>query len=229
VRRPLSGLHAGAGLHGDVVKAIGYRRISKDANGNGHSLEAQTAAIEQACEARGWELHRVEEDVQSGTSTKKRPGLERALEACRSGEADAIIAAKLDRLSRSVVDAGKILEEARRGGFNIVALDFGLDLSTPQGELVANILTSVSQWERRVISQRTKAALEVVKKKGTKLGNPRPVRTPKRIENRIQKLREQGRTLRQIADRLNGEEILTTRGNAWSPETIRLVLQRVSK
>ena len=46
--------------------------------------------------------------------------------------------AKLDRLSRSVVDAGKLLAEAQRRGFNIIVLDFGLDLSTPQGELVAN-------------------------------------------------------------------------------------------
>lgn len=209
------------------MRVVGYRRISKESGGNGYSLEAQTSAIEEECSRRGWTLLRVEEDVQSGKSTKKRPGLERALETCRSGEADAIVAAKLDRLSRSVVDAGKILEEARKRGFNIVALDFGLDLSTPQGELVANILTSVSQWERRVIGQRTKAALDVAKRK-KKLGNPRPVRTPKPIENRIARMRKRGLTLREIAEQLNIDGILTTRGNSWSPETVRLVLQRIT-
>ena len=72
-----------------------------------------------------------------------------------------MVVAKLDRLSRSVVDAGRLLEEARRG-FNIVALDLGLDLSTPTGELVANVLAAVAQWERRMIGQRTQGeALQV--------------------------------------------------------------------
>ena len=77
------------------------------------------------------------------------------------GEADAVVVAKLDRLSRSVVDAGRLLEEARKRGFNIVALDLGLDLSTPTGELVANVLAAVAQWERRMIGQRTSEALQV--------------------------------------------------------------------
>jgi hypothetical protein len=71
------------------------------------------------------------------------------------------VVAKLDRLSRSVVDAGRLLEEARKGGFNIVALDLGLDLSTPTGELVANVLAAVAQWERRMIGVRTSEALQV--------------------------------------------------------------------
>jgi DNA invertase Pin-like site-specific DNA recombinase len=59
-----------------------------------------------------------------------------------------VVVAKLDRLSRSVVDAGRLLDEARKRGFNIVALDLGLDLSTPTSELVANVLAAVAQWER---------------------------------------------------------------------------------
>ena len=46
------------------------------------------------------------------------------------------------------MDAGRLLDEARKRGFNIVALDLGLDLSTPTGELVANVLAAVAQWER---------------------------------------------------------------------------------
>ncbi len=72
-----------------------------------------------------------------------------------------MVVAKLDRLSRSVVDAGRLLEEARKGRFNIVALDLGLDLSTPTGELVANVLAAVAQWERRMIGLRTSEALQV--------------------------------------------------------------------
>jgi DNA invertase Pin-like site-specific DNA recombinase len=61
-------------------------------------------------------------------------------------------------VSRSVVDFGRVLQEATREGWNIVALDFGLDLSTPQGKLVANVLISVAEWERDIIAQRTREA-----------------------------------------------------------------------
>lgn len=95
-------------------------------------------------------------------SRRRRLGLPRPqLSTLRRGEADAVVVAKLDRLSRSVVDAGRLLEEARQGGFNIVALDLGLDLSTPTGELVANVLAAVAQWERRMIGVRTSEALQV--------------------------------------------------------------------
>jgi DNA invertase Pin-like site-specific DNA recombinase len=71
------------------------------------------------------------------------------------------VVAKLDRLSRSIVHFGLLLEGASKKRFNVVALDLGLDLSTPQGELVANVIASVAQWERRIIGQRTKEALAV--------------------------------------------------------------------
>jgi DNA invertase Pin-like site-specific DNA recombinase len=65
-----------------------------------------------------------------------------------------------------VVQFGHLLEEATKKGFNVVALDLGLDLSTPQGELVANVIASVAQWERRIIGQRTNEALAVKKAQG---------------------------------------------------------------
>ena len=99
--------------------------------------------------------------MKSGARADNRPVLADVTRALRAGEADAVVVAKLDRLSRSVVDAGRLLEQARKGGFNIVALDLGLDLSTPTGELVANVLAAVAQWERRMIGVRTSEALQV--------------------------------------------------------------------
>ena len=111
------------------MRVIGYVRVSTEEQGrSGLGLEAQAAAIRTACEQRVWELVAIERDVASGGSRKKRPGLDNALAACRSRQVAGIVVAKLDRLSRSVVDAGGLLEEARKRGFNIVALDFGLDL-----------------------------------------------------------------------------------------------------
>ena len=108
--------------------------------------------------------------------------------------------AKLDRLSRSVVDAGRLLEEARKRGFNIVALDLGLDLSTPTGELVANVLAAVAQWERRMIGLRTSEALQV-KIAGGWTSPSWKARVPRAVRRRIVEMAAAGMSQRAIADR----------------------------
>lgn len=123
------------------------------------SRAAQLRAIRRECEARGWRLAAVEQDTASGKSRKRRPGLARAVEACRRGDADAIVVARLDRLVRSIADFGLLIEEARDRGFAIVVLDHQLDTSTANGRLVGNILASVAAWEREIISERTRDAL----------------------------------------------------------------------
>jgi DNA invertase Pin-like site-specific DNA recombinase len=101
------------------VKVVGYARISIDSE-RGGSLSAQRAAIEAEVLRRDWQLLEVVEDAGVSGRTFSRPGLDRALSLCRSGEADGVVTAKLDRLSRSVVHFGRLLEEAKRGGFNII-------------------------------------------------------------------------------------------------------------
>src|SRR4051812_43913413 len=156
----------------------------------------------------------------------KRPGLQAALASCRSGEVDGIVVAKLDRLSRSIVDFGSLLEDARKRGFNVAALDLGLDLSTPQGELVANVIASVAQWERRIIGQRTKEALAVKKSEGVKLG--RPPTLPEKVVRRIKRERKAGKTLAAIADRLNQDGVPTAQGGKeWYPATVRYTVRRL--
>ncbi len=211
---------------GTIESVVGYVRVSTEEQGsNGVGLEAQRAVIRSECERRGWQLVRIEEDALSG-KTLNRPGLRAALADCRSGEVSGIVVAKLDRLSRSIVDFGHLLEEARRRKFNVAALDLGLDLSTPQGELVANVIASVAQWERRIIGQRTKEALAVKKAQGVRVG--RPATMPRAVVKRIQRERAAGRSLSAIADRLNADGVPTAHGGrCWYPATVRYVLKRV--
>jgi DNA invertase Pin-like site-specific DNA recombinase len=210
---------------GSDEKVIGYARVSTDEQrANGVSLDAQRQAIEDECERRGWELLRIETDALSGKTTK-RPGLQAALEACRSGEAGGIVVMKLDRLTRSIIDFGRLLEEAldRRRGFNIVALDLGVDLSTPGGELVGNVMASVAQWERRAIGQRTKDALAIKREQGVQLGRPRTM--PASVRRRIQRERKHGKSLSAIAAGLNASRVPTAHGGArWHASTVRKVL-----
>ena len=97
----------------DDVRAIGYVRVSTGEQGeSGLGLRAQEAAIRSACEQRGWELVEVREEVKSGTRADNRPVLAEVMSALRRGEAEAVVVAKLDRLSR----CGRRRGPTARGG-----------------------------------------------------------------------------------------------------------------
>ena len=203
---------------------VGYVRVSTEEQGDqGAGLEAQRQAIQEACTARGWHLVAIHQDVASGRSLEGRQGLATALRAVRDGEAAGLIVAKRDRLSRSVIDAAQTIERARREGWNLVALDLGVDFSTPSGEAMAHMTAVFAQLERRLIGERTRAALAVRRAQGVHLGRP-PV-LPEQLRRRIRRQRARGLTLQEIADRLTAAGVLTAHGGArWYPSTVRWVL-----
>jgi DNA invertase Pin-like site-specific DNA recombinase len=178
------------------MRVVGYIRVSTAEQADfGVSLTAQRETLKAEAKRRGWQLVKVFEDAASGKSLTGRPGLADALEALDAGRADTLMVAKLDRLSRSIVDFGALMERARKRGWALVALDLGVDTTTPSGELVANVMASVAQWERRAIGQRTKDALAVKRAQGVRLG--RPPTLPVAVRSRILELRESGQTFQQ--------------------------------
>jgi len=208
---------------------VGYVRVSTDEQAeSGLGLEAQRAAIEGECTRRGWDLVEVFQDAgASGKSLNGRPALKRALEAVSGGEADALVVAKLDRLSRSLLDFAGLMEDARKGGWALVILDLGVDTTTPSGEMVANVMATFAQFERRLIGQRTKDALAVKKRQGVRLG--RPVSVKAGVVKRIVRLRSAGKSLRAIADQLNQEGVRTGHGaERWHASTVKALLDRGS-
>jgi DNA invertase Pin-like site-specific DNA recombinase len=159
--------------------------------------------------------------VRSGR-TLHRPGLESALEACRTGRATAIVVARLDRLTYSVEHLARLVAEAREGGFNLVAPDVGLDLASTDGRQLADVLTAAASWRPRPIALRgiaTRAASG-----GRRRG--RPVSTPPALAERIRSLRAGGWTLQAICDALNAEGQPTPRGGShWRPSSLRAILR----
>jgi len=165
-------------------------------------------------------------EIQSGKSTRKRPILAEALRQLRSGEADLLVSSNVSRLSRSIGDLVGLLSEADRNGFAVVALDTGLDTSTPAGRMVFQMLGVAAEYERAMTSDRTKKALARAKAKGTLLGRRPSV--PPEVVSRIATERELGNTLAGIADRLNSDGVATGQGGAkWYPATVSKVLARV--
>lgn len=201
-----------------MVRAIGYTRVSK---GNSYSIEAQRERIAHEAEERGWRIRYFSDDV-SGRSLE-RPGLDAALTILKEGRAKILCVAKLDRLSRSVGDFVTLADRATRESWSIVALDIDLDMTTPQGALVAQMMATFAEFERKVIAQRTKEALAEAKARGVRLGRPSGI--PDQVLDRIRALRDDGWTLQRIADELTEDGVPTAQGGRrWWPSTVSLVL-----
>src|SRR3954454_24531857 len=208
------------------MRVIGYVRVSTDEQGvSGAGLEAQRRAIEAECRRRGWELVETIEECGYSAKDLRRPGVKEALRTLEAGEASALVVAKLDRLSRSMIDFTALMAKAQRQGWALVALDCAVDTTTPTGEAMANMLATFAQFERRLIGQRTREALAVKKARGVRLG--RPPTLPQAVVRRIQRQRAGGESLRAIANSLNRDEVPTAqRGAQWHAATVRQVLLR---
>ena len=164
------------------------------------------------------------EDAGYSAKDLKRPGVQSALDVLKQGGADALVVAKLDRLSRSMLDFASIMAMATKQGWGLIALDCAVDTTTPAGEAMANVLATFAQFERRLISQRTKDALAVKRAQGVRLGRPRQL--PQDVVDRLTRERERGATLSAIAEGLNGDRVATAQGGkSWYASTVRTVLR----
>ena len=205
------------------MNVIGYARVStEEQSQSGAGMEAQMKAILDACVQRGWTPLLIHSDVATG-SNMDRTGLQDALALLHDKEATALVVAKLDRLSRSLLDFAGLAERARKEGWAIVALDLGLDMTTPAGALVANVMAAVAEWERQTISARTKAALAVKKAQGVHCGR-KPTIDPA-VRGYIRGMSKAGFSPTNIARWLDASGYLTPRGGkVWRESTIRKVL-----
>ncbi|MBI2763513.1 MAG: recombinase family protein [Chloroflexi bacterium] len=207
-----------------MTDVVGYVRVSTDEQAaSGAGLSAQRAAIHAEAARRGWTVVEVIEDAGYSGKSMKRPGIAKALEVLKQGRADTLVVAKLDRLSRSMLDFSGLMERATKEHWALVALDVGVDTTTPQGEMMANVMAVFAQFERKLIGQRTKESLAVKRREGVRLGRPRKV--PAEVVARIRSERARGSSLTAIADRLNASGVPTAHGGArWYVSTVSKVL-----
>lgn len=151
------------------TRVIGYVRVSTEEQAqSGLSLAAQRERITAYCDLYDLELIAVYEDAGASAKSLDRAGLQAALDAVKNTGAGLVVA-KLDRLTRSVVDAGELLETALRGR-QLISVGEQIDTATASGRMVYNVLISIAQWEREAVSERTKAALAQKKAKGEAAG-----------------------------------------------------------
>lgn len=219
---------------------MSYLRVSTDRQGrSGLGIEAQRKAVTDFLNGGSWELVREFVEVESGKRTD-RPELARAIHHCKVTGAKLVIA-KLDRLSR---DAHFLLG-LQKAGIQFVAADM-----PEANEMVVGIMAVIAQGERKMISERTKAALQAAKARGVKLGNPNGARHMQGLGNdaatkavrenaqrRAENLKEiiadiqaAGITSANgIARELANRGILTPRGGRWHPTSVKNLLVRLER
>lgn len=203
---------------------IAYLRVSTDEQGDsGLGLEAQAAAIKVYCASQGHELTGMVREIES--SRGKRPILEDVLQHIEQGTYGGIVVAKLDRLSRSVVQANEINERLEKCGATLIALDLQVDTSTPTGRMLMNLLATVAQWERDTIGERTRSALRARRARGEPIGRRRVISDV--VRARAQQLRAEGLSYREIGERLIAEGHYPPSGlHRWQISTIQRLLQQ---
>jgi len=159
-----------------TTATLAYLRVSTGKQADqGLSLEVQQDKA--TAYARLYDLDLIEVIVDAGESAKtlQRPGLQRALTLLQSGQAAALLIIKLDRLTRSVADLGRLIDEYfAPGKAELLSVSEQIDTRSASGRLVLNILASVSQWEREIIAERTRDVMRHKQKQGEYIGGHIP-------------------------------------------------------
>lgn len=204
--------------------ALAYCRVSTlDQAEFGASLDAQESTLRAEAERRGWDVEVIREEGKSAKSIKGRPLLMDALDRLDRGGADVLLAVRLDRVSRSVVDFSGLMERAQRRGWALTFTATAIDTTDPSGRFSAHIHIAAAEFERALISVRTREGMAQRKAEGATFGRVvDPAFLP--TYRRIIAMHESGASLNGIARTLNAEGIPTAKGGSWHASTVRAIL-----
>ncbi|WNN94007.1 serine integrase [Arthrobacter phage Nitro] len=223
------------------MRIIGYVRLSRASREESTSVVRQREIILKTCAARDFELVDICEDVDvSATKTRlDRPGLNEARERIRSGEADAVMVWRLDRIARSVVDIGILLD----AGLQIISATENLDTTTPMGRAMVEILQVFASMEAKTIGVRISASQEHLRRVGRFPGGVIPygyraVPHPDGVGRALEPDPAEAAVVRRMADevlggasvyavtvRLNRDEVPCRRAKKWSTSSVQRILR----
>jgi len=144
-----------------------YCRVSTDEQ----SLDAQLLDLRQFCKARGWED--PQEFVDHGISGVKtsRPGWNACYDAVKKRKVRVLVVHALDRIGRSLHHLVRLINYFAENNLTLISYRENIDLSTAAGRMLAGIFSVLAEYERSIISERTKAGLRAAKAKGKRVGN----------------------------------------------------------
>lgn len=224
-----------------MTPAVAYLRVSTAGQAEeGVSLAAQEEKVRMYARLYDLELREVITDPGVSAKTLDRPGLVRALAMLDSGEAEALVVVKLDRLTRSVVDLGRLLDGyfGRPDGPALMVVQEQVDTRSASGRLVLNVLMSVAQWEREAIGERTSTALRHKASRGEFTGGRapfgwevgpcgvklKPAETEQKAIAEAIRLRDEGMSLRAVGAELDLLGFNTRSGRPWQASGVKRLL-----
>lgn len=218
------------------MKAIGYVRVSTDEQAReGISLANQRAKIEAYCQFHGLDLAGTIEDEGKSAKDLNREGMKGLVDLIERRRIKAVIVYKLDRLSRKVIDTLRLIELMEKQGVAFHSITEKIDTRSAMGRFFLNIMASLAQMERDLISERTRDALRHKIRQGQRAGQvPYGYRLGadgvSLIEHRgeqevittMKVLRDDGASYRAICRELGAKP----GGGTWHPQSVKNVLAR---
>ncbi|MCK4786226.1 MAG: recombinase family protein [Desulfobacteraceae bacterium] len=203
----------------------------------GISLRHQEEKIKAYAALHEMELVEITRD--EGLSAKtvdKRPGATRVIDMAATGEAEAIVVYKLDRMFRNAAEALRISQELNNLGVALHSVTERLDTQSAMGKFFFTIMAAAAEMERNLISERTRDALRHKKALGEVYNHAPygydiverklvPNKVEQKVIARILTLRDDKMSLQCIASDLNNEGIRTKKGKAWFPKTVSDVIK----
>jgi site-specific DNA recombinase len=223
------------------MKAIAYCRVSTVGQGeDGISLDLQQTRIAAWCVANDYEQEAVFVETMSGGKASNRPELQKAIAlACKSK--GVLVVYSLSRLARSVKDTLAIAEQLERASCNLASITERIDTVSALGKMVFRLLSTLNEFERDQLSERTFTAMAHLRSSGKRISSRLPLGwdlspdgetlVPNPAEQKtvatICALRQQGKSMAAIALELDAARIPTKMGRAkWNGASIRSILQR---
>src|SRR5271169_5944024 len=153
-----------------IARVALYARISTL---NGQDPEMQLSELREYASRRGWEIAGEYTDEGVSGSKESRPGLNQLMADAHRREFDAVLVWKIDRFGRSLKHLVNALADLGAYGVAFVSFRDNLDLSTPSGRLMFQIIGAMAEFERSLIQERVRAGLRNARAKGKKFGRPR--------------------------------------------------------
>jgi DNA invertase Pin-like site-specific DNA recombinase len=196
-----------------ILRVALYARVSTL---NNQDPEMQLSELREYAARRGWQI--FEEFTDQGVSGCKesRPALNRLMSDACSRRFDAVLVWKIDRFGRSLKHLVNALAELGTLGVAFISLRDNLDLGTPSGRLMFQIIGAMAEFERALIQERVRAGLRNARNKGKRLGRPRVIVDAYRIAA----LREQGRSWAEIKDEIGVSKGTAQRVFAGLPKIV---------
>jgi DNA invertase Pin-like site-specific DNA recombinase len=180
------------GLFDTVIRAIIYCRVST----SDQDCDRQERDLREFADLAGYEVVEVVRETASGAKDD-RAKRKKVMAAARTRKISAVLVTEASRWSRSTIDLLGTLQDLNAWGISLVTLSgISLDLNTPQGKLMAAILSAIAEFERDLIRERVKSGIAAARAKGRKFGRPRVSESAIAL---IRELRAQGKSYSQIA------------------------------